>query len=513
MSNKRTFRLNLKAAHFPLSSPTFGRSVIVRSPDDTDYVVTDGYTGTAANYEMGIPQPLYMHNVMPVAHGLQSCGYQQEIAGINGNYEFDRALVLRTNYEEQHLLVPAKGLNYIAQTKNNWTLSGNPNNPRKGGFVTKAYVSARTFVMYDNQELSEYYSQSKALKPIQLNAIDASTFKGICASNNYLLGYTDDTLYWSSPIDPLEFEPSLSTGAGSTKISAVRGKITCVLPIHDGFVIYTTANAVAGRWSGNTQLPWIFREIPAASGVLNPEHVTYDSNYENHFAWTTSGLQAITPTQAAIFAPEVSDFLASGTVEDYTGCAENDGLVSCCNPEALQIKLAAIGARYVAISYGHNALTHAIVYDIGLKRWGKLRITHQDCFEYAEPGKQGAKFQHSFGFLKADGEVVTVLQQDCRDDLDAVLIFGRVQHNRNKLFTLQASEIDSLGALTKLQLTVGTTFNGTDQVMRTSPFLFAGSNLMVKHLMKVTGLTHTLTLRGTFNLASWQLTGYSDFNR
>jgi hypothetical protein len=513
MSNFRTFRLNLKAAHFPLTSYHFGRSVIVRNPDDTDYIVTDGYTGTAANYEMGIPQPLYMHNVLPVSHGLQSVGYKQEIAAASQSYKFDRALVLRTKSEQQHLFSPAQGIAYLAQDSTGWLQTGNADIPRKGGFVTKAYVAGRTFVHYENQQLTEYISQSRALKPVELTAVRASSFKGICYSNNYLIGYTDDTVFWSSPLDPLDFEPSLSSGAGSTKIAAARGKITCVLPINDGFVVYTTANAVAVVWSGQTQLPWVFREIPAASGTTNPEQATYDSNYENHFVWSTSGLQAVTRSQAILFAPEVSDFLSSGLIEDYTGGESDDGLVYCCKPSEMQIKLACIGARYLAISYGHNALTHCLVYDLGLKRWGKLRISHVDCFEYAAPSSDGALAKKSFGFLQADGTVLTVNMLECKEDLDSVLIMGRIQHNRNKLFTLNASEIDSFGALSNVQLTIGTTFNGTDQVVKTKPYLHAGSNRTIKHLCRVTGLTHTLTLKGSFNLASWQLSGQSDYDR
>ena len=106
-----TYRLNLEAAQFPLLSYYFGPSVVIRTKSDNDYIVTDAYTGNAiANAEVGIAQPLYMHNVMPSSYGYESVGYRTEVrpaAGLAATGAYNRITLLRNRAEQRHYMSTA----------------------------------------------------------------------------------------------------------------------------------------------------------------------------------------------------------------------------------------------------------------------------------------------------------------------------------------------------------------------------------------------------------------------
>lgn len=527
----RDFRCNIKAAHFPLLTNYFGRSVAVRSPDDGDYIVTDSFSGTAANDEIGIAQPIYMHNVMPASHGIQSVGYRQELDySLQNKTDFDQAVILRTKNEQQHILVPAQGRNYVNKTGVTWATNISPNAIKLGGHVTKAYVSQRTFIAYQRNGIFEYEASTGTLNGVAFNGVTDTEFDGICYSNNFLIAYTSDTVFWSSTLDPLDFQPSLSTGAGSSKLTFVRGAIVAVLPIHNGFVIYTTRNAVSAYWTGDLQAPWVFREIPGAAGITSPEHVTHDSNYAAHFAWTTSGFMQISKEAGQVSFPEVTDFLTCGRVEDYIddinntgkGTAEfaggnvasetqlrfNAGSENLCiwrYATPLKIKLAFISSRYVVISYGmQDELTHAVVYDIALKRWGKLRIAHTDIFEYHNPAEELAlSVKHSFGVLQKNGNIVTVDFANDISSTDSVVLFGRIQHSRSAMTTMLSATFDGI-IYKDTKARFLPSFDGATSLPDYYPMCVIHNINTIKVAGRFTAKNFMIKLAGSFNISSLQ---------
>lgn len=528
----REFRCNIEAAHFPLLSSYFGRSVAIRSPDDGDYIVTDSFSGTAANDEIGIAQPIYMHNVMPVSHGLQAVGYKTELdESLGNNKDFDQAIVLRTRNEQQHLLSPAGGRNYVNKSGASWETSVSPTGMKLGGIVTKAYVSQRTFICYQRNGVYEYEPINGTLNAVVFNGATTTDFDGICYSNNFLIAYTSDTVFWSSTLDPLNFQPSLSNGAGSSKLTFARGAIVAVLPIHNGFVIYTTRNAISAYWSGDLQAPWIFREIPGASGITDTEHVSHDSNYGAHFAWTNSGFMQISKEGGLVSFPEITDFLTCGRLEDYiddvnpTGKGtpefaspvmasetqlrfnsggENLAIWKYTTP--LRIKLSFIGSRYICISYGMlNKLTHVLVYDLALKRWGKLRVSHVDIFEYHSPAEELAlTVKHSFGVLKADGTILTVDFAHDTACTDSVLLFGRIQHSRSAMTTMLSASFDGIiYKYTKARFMPS--FDGATSLPDYYPVCVIHNNNTLKVAGRFTAKSFMLKLAGGFSISNLQV--------
>ena len=111
-------RFNLKASRFPMLSQFFGPSVAIRSNGDTDYIVTDAYSGTAANDELGIAQPIYMHNVLPVSHGYQSVDFKTVLDNFCENQgDFDQVIQVEDFNGMNHMLSPAGGQNFVGVAK------------------------------------------------------------------------------------------------------------------------------------------------------------------------------------------------------------------------------------------------------------------------------------------------------------------------------------------------------------------------------------------------------------
>jgi hypothetical protein len=138
--------------------------------------------------------------------------------------------------------------------------------------------------------------------------------------------------------------------------------------------------------------------------VLDPEHVTFDTNYDTHFAWTSSGMLEINKQKAIPIWPEVTDFLT----ENYYEYAEGTQLKQIFLKDKMRIKLAFLGARYVIISYGPKTLEYALIFDIALRRWGKLKIPHVDWFPWVSPSYKYNELEarKSFGVLQADGTIL-----------------------------------------------------------------------------------------------------------
>lgn len=528
-------RLHIQAASIPLLSTHADVNLLGRTRGD------NAYTGAEPDGETAEAQMTYAHNVMPAAFGVKSVGYEQRVKEHRQGLEvdFSEILVLRDSAENQRLLAPAQGRNYLLSREGNWAQLSRPEF-LKSGFVTKAYVPQRTFIHYAYAGTQEYDAGTNSMAEVELQSIEADSFLGITASNGYLIGYDSTTVYWSSPIDPTDFTPSLATGAGSARVTAARGTITCVLPIHDGYIIYTTRNAVAATYSNNSNFPWNFREIPNSNGVVSPRHVSYDSNLAGHYAWTTGGIQLVAKGGANLIAPEVADFLRGDMLEEWIGphrdrhqakvatgyevgydgqlqaypeaehqaSAEPNLLRQYSLPQHMRLQVKVIGARFVVISYGWpSKLTHAIVYDIGLKRYGKLRFEHTDAFEYVAPDKLTAEFRHSIGLLRKDGSVYTCNTDEQRESLDSVIMFGPLQAVGGTMTQINGINISTAAGHTgsPFELEVATAIKSSSPLFTALPFRSEHGVTGSSWKCRCTGQRHFLILTGSFNLTGVEI--------
>jgi hypothetical protein len=145
------------------------------------------------------------------------------------------------------------------------------------------------------------------------------------------------------------------------------------------------------------------------------------------------------------------------------------------------------------------------VYDLALKRWGKLRASHVDVFEYHNPVAEIATtVKHSFGLLRADGTILTV---DFAHDVlspDSVLLFGRIQHSRSAMTTMLSASFDGIiYKSTKARFIPS--FDGATSLPDYYPVCVIHNNNTLKVAGRLTAKSFMLKLAGSFSISNLQV--------
>lgn len=540
---KYRFQGALNAAVFPFVSTLHSRTV-VQPQLDNNVKTNQAFYGTQESADYAIPQLLYCENVVPTGEGLMSVGYEQVIAPYDSATNFDQAITLRDADENNFLFCPAGGMNFIYRANDGvWA----PKNSisAAGRTVTRAYVNGRTFICYDGLGIYEYDTVADTFLPQTLTGLTAAQIRGIGASNNYLVAYDDITVYWSSLIDPLDFIPSLTTGAGFSIPQDVKARISAVVGTAGGFIIYTEKNAVAAVYTQNSRAPFNFKEVANAGGILTYEQVTSDQNSGVQYAWTTGGLQSVTVQKAEVLSAELNDFLAGRIWESWD--AENKQLRSQRSDlTEFPVKVTYIGSRYLIISYntGSSELyNYALIFDTALKRWGKLKIDHVDCFNYSYPnvfgdlayedldaisyealgstsydglasGLQSSQpSKRAVGFLKPTGEVQLLLMDYYKGDQQGVAIFGKFQLTRARLMTIQQLSLEAIYGPTSTVVTAMASSTGKAPSTPAPMILLQSDEDFKRYARRMTGINVSVAIEGSFAITSYLLEVSNDGDR
>jgi hypothetical protein len=526
-------RVNLASAKFPLLTEFSGRTIIVPQYDqnyDRQLVsMTDG------DKDKGVPQAFYMHNVTPTFQGYQSVGYAQAIPpqGDGSTTDFDACFVIQTAAQARYLFVPSVGKNYVYSGTTKQWVSTNPIAPgtlRSNVQVTAAYIHGETYIYYANYGCLRYDTPTTAFVTVILASLNPANVKGVCAANGYMLTWTDTAVAWSSLVDPTDFLPSLTTGAGGGSINEAKGKIISCLPISGGFLVYCERNVVSARYTGNTAFPFVFVEVPGSAGISGPETVSWQSNLATHYAWTTAGLQELDRIKTTNSLLEATDFLASRQFEDFDETTNTFTQQTLAKP--VNVKLCVIGSRFLIISYGIQSgiYTHALYYDIALMRWGKLKITHTDCFDFAPPSLVGpltysqlagtpyaslsgitygdlqgtvtvqGTVRSTIAFLQSNGTVQLVDFGISEATASGVIWMGKYQFVRNKLIIHLGTDIETERDNNTFDCFIVPTIDGKTFLTPTKGFLQQKSPKMRSYNNRVTGMNYALYLRGAFAL-------------
>ncbi len=494
------FKLALNAATFPLLSTHASRSVCIPALDGVSRTPRT-FMGSDDNIDYNIPQIIYCENVLPTRSGIKSVGYQQVIAPTVNN-DFDSIFPLRDADENTVLYSPSKGRNYIyddvagawstEDIPTIWSLTLAAGSVPADSKVTYAYVDGKTFVCYSrlksttgvDMSIMQWDSATKSLIPatsiITNLPFPVGEIDGISSSSGYLLVWSGLTIAWA-PFNGAAFDYTIYangnyTGAGYQIPEDVQGPITAIIAMAGGFVAFTTRNAIGASYHSQTiTAPWVFREIPDAGGMDSYEQATVEGSLGRLIAYTTSGMQSLSLNSAELTFPAVSDFIAARSSERYDNGSH--AIVPGSASVDLFTKITAVGNRYVVVSYGYypGIFSYALIYDLGLKRWGKMRIVHRDCFYYTQkPVAAGLTYamlldvsyaatapdtyadtnlapdrvtaaQHALAFLKSDGEVVLgVWSDEARSEDAAVAIFGRIQLTRSSNVQFNTIEVEGL---------------------------------------------------------------------
>ena len=518
-------RLNTQVAFIPFLSTQIGPNVLRPTEYTKNFVVRAKYVSPPLqDQDIGIPTPIYGENILPMTTGWESVAFTERIKPQRAFNKFDQLINLKSGAETNILYSPSQGKDFV-NYDGQW--APGPQFQNFAGLVTHAYLKLKTYVFYQRQRIMSYNYPDKAFHNEVLAGLQLTNIDGITTSNNLLIAWNETTIFWSSAIDPLDFVPSLSSGAGSQNPTQVRGKIVCCLPAAGGFIVYTTSNAIFAQWSGNLRYPWVFTEIAGSAGIRSPEHVSYDANYDGHFAWTPVGMQAITKGKAEAALPEVTDFLTGKLVEEYIGplayqshqnaspefsSQAQDWNLKPQGPSLLQqltlkedpwVKVALLGSRYLCISYGYKIrgiYDWVIVYDYSLQRYGKLKFAHTDLFEYQTQTYEQPQVKTLIGFLKADGSVFTV---NFAHGIygEGVLLYGKIQESVGHWLELTQVELQSMRDVNPNLLLVPS-YDGVNLEQAELPVKTISTKNFSQWMCRSAGQNLNLLLTGSFSVTS-----------
>lgn len=497
------YRANLTAAEYPFLSDFQGRTVIVPGPDQNFSRQTSSPRNK--DKDVGIPQAYYMENMIPTDAGFSSVGYIQ-VANppADGNLGFtNKPFEIRDPSENICLFTNCTdGSNYVLLAPNTAWLKTTTVVPGVGG-VTTAHVNGQTYIYFGSVGCYKYNFATNILDVVILTSLTVANILGITASNGFMLAYTKTDLLISSSVDPTDFTPSLVTGAGGGPVQDTKAPITCVVPHVIGVMVYTKRNIVAGYYSGNASYPFTWKNLVGSGGVASDDLIAFDSNTTAQLAYTTDGLQMVNSDNATILIPALTDFLAGSEYESFD---LNTNTFSTVELAANMLKsVAQVASRYLLVSYGVNAFTDIIYYDLALARFGKLKLPHVACFEYNLIESDVVETpRRSVGILKADGTINLVVMSYNTTGSNGILVLGKYQYDRNQYLQLNDISLENVKNTSNFNCTVLSSINGKDTTVANTTLLEA-ANKSRKYGCRTTGINHSIVLSGAFQINSMEL--------
>ena len=529
-------RVALNSAIFPLYSQASGRTIIIPELDEN----WDRNNAANTSPDKGVPQVFYMHNVLPIAEGFQSIGYNATLAayGAGTNTDFDQAYTIYSSEGYRVLFVPADGANYVFDATNNSWVSVSPEvniGISNSTLFTIALINGVTYICYAGLGVFSYSSQTQTLTKHPLTSLVEANILGICASSGYLIAWTYNAVYWSSLINPFDFTPSIQTGAGGGQLQKAKGNINFCLPISSGFIAYCDQNCVSAGYTNNVNYPFLFNELANSGGCSDPTQVAWQLSSDTHYLLGTNGIQALNLGSAQAVFPEVTDFLAAQLFEDFS---ESTLLFTETYLSApLATRLTYISERWLVFSYGVTSpnFTHAIVFDTVLGRYGKLKINHRCIFQFGTPDDLGITWAQllaagttmaqmvtanttyanllnsivgesqklSLAVLQQNGAVSLVNFELSETNADGVFLLGKYQLKRNATITHQRTIIESVNPGSTFTPYLLPTLDGkTFQTAVPLVEIGTAAGLSSTWGKRTTGINISLLLIGSMNLTT-----------
>lgn len=499
------YRANVGASTFPLIAENFGRSVIVPQYDNSS--VRAVTSEADADQDVGVPQLYYAHNVMPTAEGVQSVGFDNQVAALSPvENTFTNVHILRDAAENKaYFSHTSDGRNFISiYPFYNWVettyVAGAVNSK-----VTVAHISGVSYIYFSSYGCYKYDFASNSLIPVTLSGLTPANILGIVSSSGYLIAYSETAIAWSSTLDPTDFIPSSVTGAGGGSIAEAKGKIVFCAPASYGFIIFTTKNAVGAAYSGNSAYPFNNAELHSSGGLASSDLVSFAANAISLFAYTSNGLQEYAQANVRNIYPEITDFIAGSYFEDFDESTLS--FIRTSIPSATMKKqVNLISNRYLVISYGITELTHAIIVDISLKRFGKVKITHVDCFEWAVLSPELVETpRKSIAFIKKSGEIQILSFDPLSISSNGFAIFGKYQFIRRRLLELHTVYVDNIRVPTNFKLYQFQELEGKEVVSLTPCTLVSSEGYGKTYGVEAVARSHSLALKGNFQLSTLEL--------
>ncbi len=503
---QQKFTLALNAAALPQLTKLQQRPVIVGGMDNKLRDPSTSNTSNQENNPNNLPQVIYCENTMPIPEGgMMSVGYTK-IQDAGSNSYFDDLYILRDADENEWYFCPARGYNFVVGAIGDAWVSTSPLAARPVDPTTErfsiAYVNGVTYICYAGLYIGHWDGATETFDGdiAQLQGVAITDIRAIAGAGNYLILFCyDNSIKWSSLVDPLDFVSSELTGAGSQIPLDIRGAVLAGSPMSGGFLIHCRHNTVAAIYTNNSAQPWIFREVKNGGGWLSKAYFARDSSQGVIFAYTTYGLQTLGLREAESIHPTVNDFLGGKVYESFDPVTKQ--VMINTESSNFNIKVASLLNRYLIISYGLSTETSyfaAHVYDLVTKRWGKLNHDHIDVFSV----KSGF-MQANVMMLTETGEIYRVtLDYTSSIDDDGVLILGRYQLNRTHQICSQELELEVLRANEHMTVNVASNFNGSTVGEIITMLEHETTDTYRKFQGQVEGENITYIIEGNYTLAT-----------
>lgn len=357
---------DLESKEFPYNFREIGVTVVVPSVATPNSVT---------------PQILYADNVFPLARGYTSVGFTGHIPAIPSLAEpiIESFKISSSEGSLAYLVVTATKFYIFDVNSPSWQVK--KSFPSSTTPISFANIKGEFYIFIPSlYQIVQYNFAAASFTDVTLAGIDMTDVFGISDAGDRMLMYSYSQIYWSSVFDPLDFIPSLSTGAGSSSVIAIKSIITAVVSLGQDFIIYTAQNAVGARATGDFNFPYIFAEIVGSAGAVSSNHIAYNSNSQVHLVWTYSGFQEVTPQRAQYAFPDLSDGIIRGIRFQYS-----QGVPYIIQAERLEVLLRFASNRWLCISVKDSTsayYTDCYVLDTLLGRWGKLTVQHVGILEY-----------------------------------------------------------------------------------------------------------------------------------
>lgn len=372
------FKISINNAKFPFLYRNASRSV-VQPQLDPQGRLPFSFLGNAANADYNVVQVVYMENVVPTVDGIASVKYVERVPGLFGAVTFDRFFVIRDSAENQYLLGVTDTNAYIYDpATEDWNTSILWASDAFDQ-VSVYSVDGESYFLAQGYSALQFNPAGPTWSGISFVLPDDLTMSDIvvgCAASNYAVLATKSEILWSTLTDRKDFA-DIDLGAGRQTPVDIKGQIRALVPIAGGFIIYTTKNAVAAYFTNRSPGPFLFKEVLGSNGIASSEHVTGDANMQEHYTYGQAGIQRVSLQRAETIFPDCADFLSGGAYDVWNNTTH---LVQQVNQKQTKVRIYLALARYLVVSFAHDGtrFTQALLFDISLERWGRLKINHAD---------------------------------------------------------------------------------------------------------------------------------------
>lgn len=327
------------------------------------------------------PYIYWMENVIPTVKGVKSVAWLDGPVVAEEHYSGLPATLYKFPTETKGTLqgiFSGDKLKYYTPENSTWHDIYTLTKPSR--LPTVAHIQNRSYIFAHGDKLKVLNDLSLADVTLKwgTSVPEPTDLIGISGVQGYLVMYSNQRVYWSSPLDPTEFEISdsngVSTGAGSTQVQGLTGSIVSIVPIPGGAIIYTNTMAFSMRYTGNALVPWAFNQIPMAGGIVRQWHVAGEMDSEIHYVWTVAGLQKISITKADDFEPEFTEMFARDAMYVFN----RSTMRMEADVGSTDVRLELIGSSVLAISRGklNFPFSECWIYNLDLNRWGRTVLTH-----------------------------------------------------------------------------------------------------------------------------------------